>query len=423
MELQLAEDLKLDTDLPLMEVTKFQFHWKPGCHALFGLEGYLDASVPWKPEQSGGSILKIWLEKNQTRITLYNGLIVEIDICREGGTSRITARAVSASHQLDRRPVSCSFQDPSKSYGEIVRQAVLSEGGEVIRNRKTDKETGMPVIQYEETTWEFVNRLGVRLGVPIIPDIETGKPNLWFGMRNGKEVPALSEAQCSVKIRSIGKNKGMLLMTKGRDFFKIGDKMTYLGQKAVIKGVEGRYEQGELTFTYTLGDPEAKNHYQESISHPAGLGLWGRVDEVKEDMLKLALDVDGGESTGEYFYPWYPDTGNGIYAMPEKGAKVLLYFSRADEQEGAVIHCMNQKPENDRHYKDRAFNLEDGNYVLLTSETIDISRGGGHQVAVDGNAALASTSGNLSIRAEGTIKLRGRQISISTPDELNICQG
>ncbi len=186
MELQLAEDLKLDTDLPLMEVTKFQFHWKPGCHALFGLEGYLDASVPWKPEQSGGSILKIWLEKNQTRITLYNGLIVEIDICREGGTSRITARAVSASHQLDRRPVSCSFQDPSKSYGEIVRQAVLSEGGEVIRNRKTDKETGMPVIQYEETTWEFVNRLGVRLGVPIIPDIETGKPNLWFGMRNGK---------------------------------------------------------------------------------------------------------------------------------------------------------------------------------------------------------------------------------------------
>ena len=40
----------------------------------------------------------------------------------------------------------------------------------------------MPVIQYEETTWEFVNRLGV----PIIPDIETGKPNLWFGMRNGK---------------------------------------------------------------------------------------------------------------------------------------------------------------------------------------------------------------------------------------------
>lgn len=144
---------------------------------------------------------------------------------------------------------------------------------------------------------------------------------------------------------------------------------------------------------------------------------------LKEDMLKLALDLDGGESTGEYFYPWYPDTGNGIYAMPEKGSKVLLYFSRADEQEGAVIHCMNQKPENDRHYKERAFNLEDGNYVLLTSETIDISRGGGHQVAVDGNAALASTSGNLSIRAEGTIKLRGRQISISTPDELNICQG
>lgn len=423
MELQLAEDLRLDTDLPLLEVTKYQFHWKPGCHALLRLEGYLNASVPWKPEQAGGSSLKLWLEKGETKKTLYNGLVLETGICHEGGISRLTVRAVSASRQLDQRPVSRSFQDPAKTYGEIVRQAVQAEGGEVIRNRETDKEIGAPIIQYGETTWEFANRQGGRLGVPIIPDIETGEPNLWFGMRNGKEVPALPEAQCNVKICTMGKNKGMFLTAESRDFYKIGDRMTYLGQKAVIEEVEGRYEHGELIFIYTLGDPEAKNHYQESISHPAGLGLWGTVAEVKEVTLKLALDLDGGESTGEYFYPWYPDTGNGIYAMPEKGAKVLLYFFGADEQDGAVIHCVNPKTDHGRHYKNRAFNLADGNSVSLTSETIAISRGGGHQVTLDDNAVLASTSENLNIRAEGKIKLKGRQISISTPDELNVCQG
>lgn len=423
MELQLAEALRLDTDLPLLEVTKFQFHWKSGCHALLRLEGYLIASVPWKSEQSGGSSLRLWLEKGEAKQTLYNGVILETEICHEGGISRLTVRAVSASHQLDQRPVSRSFQNPAKTYGEIVRQAVQAEGGEVIRNRETDKESGTPVIQYGETTWEFANRHGGRLGIPIIPDIETGEPNLWFGMRNGKEVPALSEIQCSVNIRSIGKTRGMRLRAEGKDFYKIGDKMTYLGQRAVIEEVEGRYEYGELTFAYTLGDEDTKNHYRVSSSHPAGLGFWGTVDEVKEDTLKLALDLDGGECTGEYFYPWYPDTGNGIYAMPEKGTKALLHFFGADEQDGAVIHCMNPKPEHDRHYKNRAFNLADGNSVRLTSETIDISRGGRHQVALDDNGVLASTSENLSIRAEGKIKLKGRQISISTPDELNICQG
>lgn len=423
MELVLAGNLKLETSLPLLEVTKFRFHWRPGCHAQLELEGYLNTSVPWGPEQSGASRLKLWLEKDEAKQVIYHGLVEEAEIRHVGGTSRVTARAVSATSQLDRHPVSRSFQDPSKTYGEIVKQAVQAEGGEVIRNRETDKETGSPVIQYEETTWEFAKRQGRRFGIPVIPDIETGEPNLWFGMRNGKEVPQLSETQCGIRLRPMGKQRGMLLKAEGRDFYKIGDRMTFLGQKTVIAGVEGRYDHGELTFIYTLKDTAEKNHNQELGCHPAGLGLWGTVSEVKEDRIKLALDLDDGEETGEYFYPWYPDTGNGIYAMPEKGAKALLYFFGADEQDGAVIHCMNRKSEPDRQYENRAFNLADGNSVRLTSETIDILRGGDHEFALNDGAVSAGTSGELKIRAEGKVRLKAKHITIEASDEINICQG
>lgn len=422
MELALAGNLKLETDLPILEVAKFRFNWKPGCHALLRMEGYLDAGASCRPEQFQTSHLKLWLEKDETKQTIYHGLISETEILYVGGTSHFTVETVSASSQLDRRPVSRSFQDTSKTYGEIVKQAVQSAGGEVIRNRETDKVTGCPVIQYEETVWGFANRQGNRLGVPIIPDIETGEPNLWFGMRKGKEVPALPETQCSIRLHTIGKNRGILLTAEGREFYKIGDQMTYLAQKKVIVGVEGRYENGELIFTYTLKDADKKEYCPEYASHPAGLGLWGTVSEVKEERISLALDLDGGENTGEYFYPWYPDTGNGIYAMPEKGSKVLLYFFEADEREGAVIHCMNQKPAHGCDYKDRAFNLTDGNSILLESGTIDISRDRKHKITLTDHSVFVKTSGELNIRAEGKIRFKGKQIKISLSDELRLLQ-
>ena len=34
MEIKLADYLKIETDIPLQYVEKFNFSWKPGCHAL-----------------------------------------------------------------------------------------------------------------------------------------------------------------------------------------------------------------------------------------------------------------------------------------------------------------------------------------------------------------------------------------------------
>lgn len=423
MVIKLTDYLKIETDIPLQYVEKFNFSWKPDCHALLKLEGYLDRKLPWNAGLSYNCRIKICLEKERRTTIIYYGYIMGAEIREEGKTNHVFLEAMSASCLLDRKIGSRSFQDTTKTYGEAVREMVEADGGQLIRNRESDKEIKAPIIRYEETVWQFAKRMGERLGSCIIPDVVTGNPNLWFGMRNGKEVPALPDGQCHIQMRCIGKETGIRLMVEGRSFYKIGDRMEYLGQRVTIMEVEGIFEHGELTFKYIL---EGHGDYQRNPTkedHPAGLGLWGTIKKVKGESVTLALDIDHGQNTGDYFYPWYPETGNALYAMPEPGARALLYFSCAGEQKGAVIHCMNKEAEGDRCYENRAFSIEDGNVIDLSNEAICFSRGGGHELLLDDNLISTSTSEGLTIKAKGKVRLKAKQIMINTPEELNLCQG
>lgn len=423
MEVKLTDQLTIETDIPIVHIDGFLFSWKPYCHAVLNLEGDVDRNVQWNPGQSYQSRIKICLADEGKVKIIYHGYIVEAEIKNAGKTSRIFLKAMTASCLLDRKIKSCSFQNTAKTYGEVVRESVQADGGQVIRNQESDKKIENPVIRCEETTWQFAKRMAKRLGNYIIPDVETGNPNLWFGMRNGKEVAALSEAQCAMHMNAIGNDTGIHFKAEGRNFYKIGDRMKYMGHKVTVVEVEGRFEYGELIFTYILTDKTVRRPSGREEHQSAGRGFWGVIKNVKGESIKLALDIDHGQETGDYFYPWYPETGNAFYAMPEIGARALLYFFCAGEQEGAVIHCMNKESDEERKFEARALHIEDGNTVHLSSETISFSRGGEHTLTLNDNAVSAGTSQKLKIKAEGKVRLKAKQIMIKTPEELNFYQG
>lgn len=422
MEIKLADNLKIETDIPIMYVESFCFFWKPCCHAVLKLKGYIDRTIQWNPEDSYHSRIKISMVDEGSARIIYHGYIVETEIKNAGKTGRISLEAMSASCLLDRKIGSRSFQNTTQTYGEVVRESVQADGGQVIRNQESDKKIESPVIRFDETTWQFANRIAGRIGNYIIPDVETGNPNLWFGMRNGKEVLTLPETQCAVQMNFIGKNVGTRFKAEGRTFYKIGDRMVYLGQKVTIVEVEGRYEHGEFTYIYTMETSTVHQPNFREEHHPAGQGFWGVIKEVKEESVKMALDIDHGQETGDYFYPWYPETGNALYAMPEVGARALLYCFNAGEKEGAVIHCLNKETEEYHNYEDRTFDIEDGNTVDLSRGSIRFSRGGEHIIFLDDNTITSSTSKELKIMAEGKIRLKAREIIIKTPEELNLYQ-
>ncbi len=423
MKIKLMDNLTIESEIPILYVDSFWFCWKPYCHAVLNVQGYIDRKIEWNPNQSFNIRIRICLEEDEKATTIYYGYVMEVEIKNIGKTSQIFLKAMSASCLLDQRIESRSFQNTAKTYGEVVRENVQADGGQVIRNQETDKKIECPVIRCEETTWQFANRMARRLGNYIIPDVETGNPNLWFGMRNGKEVSTLPEAQCDIQMHVIGSDIGTRFKAEGRNFYKIGDRMEFLGQKVTIVEVEGRYWQGELTFKYILEEHTVHQPDFWDDCQPAGQGFWGVIQEVKEETIKIALDIDQGQETGDYFYPWYPETGNALYAMPEVGAKALLYFFEAGEREGAVIHCLNKKSEENLSYKDRFLNIEDGNVIDLSRETVCFSRGSEHTISLDDHTISTSTSKGIKIMAEGKIRLKARQITIKTPEELIFYQG
>lgn len=308
------------------------------------------------------------------------------------------------------------------TYAKIVNQVAESAGGRVICTKGTDAVIKRPLIQYEESAWEFCRRLASHLGTSVIPDIGTGGQNFWFGMRKGNVITGFPEDEYTVQSK---RNKFGKMETdygvESREFHKIGDRAVLGGQEMTICKVLAVFDRGELIFRYLLKEYQTESIiYQNSFT---GLGLTGTVLDIQQEQVKVALDIDNGNSTGDYFYDWYPETGNALYAMPEIGANVLLYLGDRDEREGFVMHCMPNTMDFFRKYKSRRFDTKERNSLHLYESGINFVGKGNHSLSLGDDTVSVRSSGKINVSAQNAVTLNASRIVISTPDELDICQG
>ncbi len=68
-----------------------------------------------------------------------------------------------------------------------------------------------------------------------------------------------------------------------------------------------------------------------------GASIEGKVLAVKEELVKLHLDIDENQSEEEAFWFRYaPPTTNIMYAMPSIGESVRLYFPSEGNEEPII---------------------------------------------------------------------------------------
>lgn len=423
MEIHITEDLKMESLLPFSVVENFRFDWRPNQHAVLELAGFINREMECKRLELYNSKVKVWTEKDGREQILFYGGIGKIEEQVVGNTTKVCLEAESGSCGLDREMEKRSFQEVDKTYAEVAHTVVESGGGNVICAEGKELTLERPLIQYEETAWEFIKRLASRLGTCVIPDIETGKQNVWFGMRKGADIPSFSEQKYSMNVRTGtgGQSAEESYEIEGREFYKLGDRTIFLGKKMLICGVSASFIHGDLIFRYLLKEREnCKAIYREQF---IGLGLTGTVAEVRKERVRIALDIDGENAVGNYFYHWYPETGNALYAMPEIGARILLYFGSRDEQEGYALHCLPEKAGSGSVYTDRHLHIADGNTADLSAGNVSFSRGSQQSLSVGDGHIYAGSSHKLSIHAMESVQIDAGRMMISTPDELDICQG
>ena len=116
-------------------------------------------------------------------------------------------------------------------------------------------------------------------------------------------------------------------------------------------------------------------------------------------------------------------SGNSLYAMPEKGARVALHFCREGGREGFVLHCMPNGIRQQAYSADKYVDTVYGNSVHLFEDSIDIIQENKCHLSLCNENILFDSSKKLYISAVDKVNIKARRITVSTPDELNICQG
>ncbi|MDE6365481.1 MAG: hypothetical protein K2L86_14670 [Lachnospiraceae bacterium] len=422
MEIKINHELRMDSGVPFQSVVEFRFEWMPNQHAVLEVDGYTDRDILYGKDTVYDSKIRIWKEQNNE--TLFYGYVINVTEELAGGLKYIQIKAKSASCRLDQNPGSRSFQAVNQTYAETARKAVEDSGGQIICTEGNEMPIKKPVIQYDETVWAFSRRLASHLETCVVPDIISGEPALWFGMRNGSAIPPFSENEYTIQIARTGHGDGKQTETgyetESRVFYKLGDKVVFGGQRLRIYGVSARFQHGELIFRYLLkSKADYAKFYQEQFT---GLGLTGTVVDVRREQVKVALDIDGGKTTGEFNYDWYPVTGNALYAMPEKGARVEVYFGSRDEQEGVGGDCfLNISDYRDFHIF-RQLNAVNRSRINLFDQNVYFSRVEKNNLSLSDGYISMGNPKNLEISSRKKINMGAKKVVIIALDELNICQ-
>ncbi len=421
MEIQVNDLLTVETEVPLLEIHRFHFVWKFNQHGIMKLEGILNPNAPGLGEELFDSTIKIKNgEKNQT---IFAGCLTDMQAVAFGNVKKVFLEITTGSWKLDGRKRSQSFQRVENTYEDIVRESIEAGGGRVICTAGRETTIEKPIIRYQETEWEFAKRLASCLGAYIIADVETGAPNLWFGIRKGEEIPAFSEEEYQVHIRKEEKasEKQAAYEVQSREYYQLGDTTSFWGESVIISEVRGAYEHGELMFTYRLSRQTASQKiYREPFTV---IELLGTVQEVKGEQVKIAFDIDGGISTGDYFYEWLPETGNGVYAMPEKGAKLFVTFADTEERGGFASRCLPTEAGREAIYQNRQLVTREGNTMTLHREQVSLFSEQKHRFVLMNSAVNLQTPKKLKIQSGDKIRLKGKEIIVKTPDIIKMVQG
>lgn len=346
-------EIKLNSILPISQILDIKLEHRINEHGILTLRGYLEREklqLNRQIEDTEIELIQQKRENDKKDILLFYGLIKKIYIFQEAGMSQIIIVAVSGSQQMDREKKSRSFQNINLTYEQIV-QSILAEydscGICTIGEGVTIKE---PIIQYEETDWEFLKRLSSHFHGYLLSDLLSPKAHVWFGMRDGEQkiIPEKKEYEVGIDKRyyeegaysELSKDTFLYYRINETGNYEIGDKIHYLGKDFIICEKLAQLKKGEIQFIYKIAKPQYLWTKTVFNSNFIGLALKGEVMKTEGEKVYIGLDIDGENKKGEYPYSWTPETGNIMYCMPKIGTKVNLYFGSSDERKGKATNSL-----------------------------------------------------------------------------------
>lgn len=412
------ERIIISGDVRLEQVLRLSIITEVNEHGRASLAGIL-------PKDSGMAVLKKKLrtitisyerqEEHQTEETvLFAGRIRTYSVRNEGELYYFEAECVTATAEFDSEKKYRSFQDVKMTYRELVRN-VAGDTGTVLITKRGNETLPHALIQYGETDWEFLKRVAGYLEAVLVPDTYHEVPKAAVGLVQGKRyetgIGDIYEIDKQTG-RCRGEGDKLFVTVKGTPEMHISDRVSCYGRELIILKKEVRLEKGLLCCTCRLGREEAgrvQPHFNDCL---CGLHLSGLVEERIGEKMKIALDIDGeAKQKALCEWPYLPVTGNGMYAMPETGSRVCLYFPDSNEKNAFIAGCLPGEGEEERRPEYRNLETAEENRLELFPGEMRIRRAD-HSLNLSNRDGVSfTTSRRIRMVAEGNITIQNEGIA------------
>jgi len=180
------DKIKIEGDIELLHLHKMSVTMQGNQHAYAYIEGEISERCTEERYETKNSFIYIncFDEKSNSFKSLFVGLVNRITYKNINESSWAEIHLVSATKLLDQERKSCSFQNVALTYQDIAKQVVQQTGSADCICTTGESAIAKPLIQYQETDWEFLSRIASHSNTAIYPDVKTKSPRLWVGFPN-----------------------------------------------------------------------------------------------------------------------------------------------------------------------------------------------------------------------------------------------
>lgn len=423
----------------IIALTEFKLKKQINNHSKCYFKALINEKSTSKYLNTIGQVADIYFNENK----ILAAVVSEVNVIKKFSETYIEVIMYSFSILLDKKKNTRLFQNPKKTLTSILKGINSFEPGfdikildEIIRRKIIRR----PIIQNNETDFEFINRMANENGVYLwLDDISNNHKiiKLYKNFNNNVKIISLEKViQYKLKKDSLSE---MLEITL-QEYIDLEKTIQLENSKYIITKLELKKEKEEFLINYTL-KRISNIVFEKDDENREIIKLKGKVVDnndperlgrIKVDFLDI-MEIDNEEKIWIDYKTLYSNSDKGIIFIPEIGDIVSIEFDGKNFIASGSVRekAINKSYENlkDKYisnsfnkeiiFKEKSLEIQAlDNSIKISDEDISIKVGNSSIVLNNDNVFIKCN--DLIIKLSDEIEIMGKKINIKANEDITI---
>ncbi|MBR3772512.1 MAG: hypothetical protein IKL07_09600, partial [Clostridium sp.] len=207
-------DLKIEFPLELLQILDLGMEMSFGEHPSYWVKAVIpdEKADSYVSSITENSELKVSIVKKDSIKVIFCGYTTSVEVCSKAGYYVATIRAIAYTAKMDIEKKSRSFFKKGVTYHQILEEVIKDYPNTQMKEMvQTKRVTDFPILQYQETDWEFIKRIASMYEVVVTPVCTESFPRFYIGKPESVKTKFLDK-QATETFRDLG--------TCYQDYFK-----------------------------------------------------------------------------------------------------------------------------------------------------------------------------------------------------------